>query len=929
MHFCRKLIRVFEQGDCSTGSPGDDDVLPPLSRVQKYAQAGNIYDRQMVARIVQELFRTAPAEILAEELPSIMTIVRSLGEKDETMVRADLLDQVPHMASQALKYSNRVEVLKNVTGDYLIPLVVRNLGSTENAVDKAAHTTLIHLLEQGLITKPQAEIQVCPAILALSHEEQIAEINTGAITLMSRMAPLLGRDVTERVFLKRFSEMCASSMFYTRKMCAAHIGDFSVVVGKEQFDKVLLPCYIALCEDTIWGVRKSCAEVIMFISTVSSPEIRRTILAPVFAKLLQDDCRWVQMSAFQALGPFIITFADPPLTSTAYNSQGELIFVNKDGQEFLMNVAKETNDVRFKYLPRQPSPLSSDLSQSCSDAGIGDWQGDEDILKSKDEIGECANNELESERIPEENFDLDSGSMIAQSDEDIKEIVETVKNAVLSYRNVEQEHGVIGDNLKTNLSNANVISNLKNASCDKLDSELEAEFANLSLSIDEPSTSIMCDAVDGAETAGEQNQVILNSESEKEDDNLHLYNSYNYWYIRPEMPLDLSLIEEIQIDRGKADGANATVEDTFAEINLNDSLADSSKNDASTDNDPDSKEIAKTEPEQDIVPQVLISHYFLMTDPSFSINIDNEMSYHCAYSLPAIALTLENKNWPLLKRTIEFLASDMHYKVRRTVASSLHELAFILGEDIASEHLTPIFEGFIKDLDEVRIGILRNLAYFLKIIKPAKRLACLPRLHEFLKTETEWNWRFRHELAKQLLSIVTLFKPVDSAKHIGLIAEILLHDVSAVRQIAISLITELLRHISTKPDLSSLYLVRLVEKFAHSKKWKRRQTFALLCYRLLSAKALPAEQFATEIMPHLLDLSWDPVANVRLVVAKTIAQHVIPNEYFADPSNQHFDSLGTVIRRLQADKDRDVRQYAEVSDKFESVSPTLSLDYID
>jgi serine/threonine-protein phosphatase 4 regulatory subunit 1 len=68
-----------------------------------------------------------------------------------------------------------------------------------------------------------------------------------------------------------------------------------------------------------------------------------------------------------------------------------------------------------------------------------------------------------------------------------------------------------------------------------------------------------------------------------------------------------------------------------------------------------------------------------------------------------------------------------------------------------------------------------------------------------------------------------------------------------------------------------------VEKFAHSKKWKRRQTFALLCYKLLSSKALPPEQFASEIMPHLLDLSWDPVANVRLVVAKTIAQHIIPN----------------------------------------------------
>lgn len=90
-----------------------------------------------------------------------------------------------------------------------------------------------------------------------------------------------------------------------------------------------------LCQDEIWEVRKSCAEVIMFVSIVCSPEIRRSTLVSTFAKLLQDDCRWVQMSAFQTLGPFITTFADPPITNTAYNSQGELVFVNNDGNEFL------------------------------------------------------------------------------------------------------------------------------------------------------------------------------------------------------------------------------------------------------------------------------------------------------------------------------------------------------------------------------------------------------------------------------------------------------------------------------------------------------------------------------------------------------------------------------------------------------------------
>jgi serine/threonine-protein phosphatase 4 regulatory subunit 1 len=54
--------------------------------------------------------------------------------------------------------------------------------------------------------------------------------------------------------------------------------------------------------------------------------------------------------------------------------------------------------------------------------------------------------------------------------------------------------------------------------------------------------------------------------------------------------------------------------------------------------------------------------------------------------------------------------------VRRTVASSIHQLAVILGEDLATKDLVPVFNGFIKDLDEVRIGALKHLAEFLKVI---------------------------------------------------------------------------------------------------------------------------------------------------------------------------------------------------------------------
>ena len=112
---------------------------------------------------------------------------------------------------------------------------------------------------------------------------------------------------------------------------------------------------------------------------------------------------------------------------------------------------------------------------------------------------------------------------------------------------------------------------------------------------------------------------------------------------------------------------------------------------------------------QSIVPQLLVDHYVSMIDPSRAQTVDNEIARHCAFSLPAVALTLGRSNWPLLKDTYEALASDMQWKVRRTLASSIHELGIILGEEAAGQDLIPIFNGFLK---VTTIVYSKNRVYF-------------------------------------------------------------------------------------------------------------------------------------------------------------------------------------------------------------------------
>lgn len=71
------------------------------------------------------------------------------------------------------------------------------------------------------------------------------------------------------------------------------------------------------------------------------------------------------------------------------------------------------------------------------------------------------------------------------------------------------------------------------------------------------------------------------------------------------------------------------------------------------------------------------------------------------------------------------------------------------------------------------------------------------------------------------------------------------------------------------------FLVDLVKALSESSKWVRRQTFAALSGQLLTTNALYPNQFAQDILPHLLGLSDDKVPNVRLVVARSIVSCVL------------------------------------------------------
>ncbi|ROT73728.1 hypothetical protein C7M84_007832 [Penaeus vannamei] len=156
---------------------------------------------------------------------------------EEAAVRTELMEQVPQIAVLCHEYP---EHLGGVVANNLVPMVVKYLTDPNNQVRKTSQAALLVLLEQELVSRSDVHDQVCPVILDLTCPDAMDDFKTEAVALMSKMAPLIGREMTERLFLERFTRLCSDALFQVRKVCASNFGDFCSVVGTQPTEEVLV-----------------------------------------------------------------------------------------------------------------------------------------------------------------------------------------------------------------------------------------------------------------------------------------------------------------------------------------------------------------------------------------------------------------------------------------------------------------------------------------------------------------------------------------------------------------------------------------------------------------------------------------------------------------------------------------------------------------
>ena len=356
------------------------------------------------------------------------------------------------------------------------------------------------------------------------------------------------------------------------------------------------------------------------------------------------------MAAFQALGPFISTFADPLITALLHNQNGEIVITDPDqlAERLAKVVALEKSD----------QEVTMDLS------------GDDDniLLKASDE----------------QSFEEKKAKSLQENSEYCSFLYWREPVDVLLIEDMEllEDRDIISSRVESSASASKLSNVIHEATIEEVRNELSTLDTESSTEDIQQANIENVEAVEGQDFILEaQIDTIESAASEENIDD------------SPTVGED-SREEESEIvpaEKAEGDLGRWTILDESSSLTTS---QETELHDLALPRGP-------PQTKQSIVPQLLIDHYVSMIDPSRAQTVDNDIARHCAFSIPAVALTLGRANWPLIRETYETLANDMQWKVRRTVASSIHELGVILGQEIAAEDIVPIFDGFIKDLDEV------------------------------------------------------------------------------------------------------------------------------------------------------------------------------------------------------------------------------------
>ncbi|KAK9829291.1 hypothetical protein WJX72_004983 [[Myrmecia] bisecta] len=129
---------------------------------------------------------------------------------------------------------------------------------------------------------------------------------------------------------------------------------------------------------------------------------------------------------------------------------------------------------------------------------------------------------------------------------------------------------------------------------------------------------------------------------------------------------------------------------------------------------------------------------------------DGALPLACAFNFPAVLSRAGAPAWGQLRPAYLRLVGSQVWRVRRSLAASMHEVAALLGPQLALQDLWPAVQDLAHDsLPEVQEGLQQNMAALLARLPPELRAVHVSLLAATLSHDCS-TWRGRVSLVEQM-----------------------------------------------------------------------------------------------------------------------------------------------------------------------------------
>ena len=280
----------------------------------------------------------------------------------------------------------------------------------------------------------------------------------------------------------------------------------------------------------------------------------------------------------------------------------------------------------------------------------------------------------------------------------------------------------------------------------------------------------------------------------------------------------------------------------------------------------------------------------------------------CAFNFPVLIDFFGKDSWPKLKPSFIIMAQSKDESIKLPLAASIGDISNILGPELTEEDLLEYVDNFFhksSQNSEMKLKILENLPKIIRQIHSNNKKNTYLELIKYMIVNNERKWRKRLQYAKIIGKFNGCFSEDIIYKRVFPIGiNFCFDDISQVRSHSASYNSKLiLQLISGKDEYKQKTLI-IIKSFAQSINYKYRQLFIYMSKHLFENEKI----FEENISQLLIDLAYDQVPNVKIVLAKFIVKMLTKEKYKHLINN---DTIKKIVKILKNDKNKEIVSYMD------------------